>query len=73
MFDESDSSEDQGIVMVAHCISPKNDFDHRKAKVKLSSGFVIGEGLIVTCAHTFEEVGSSSIAPDKSTETGIIR
>lgn len=59
MFDESDSSEGQGIVMVAHCISPKNNFDHRKAKVKLSSGFVIGEGLIVTCAHTFEEARRS--------------
>ena len=51
----------QGIVMVAHCTSSKDDFNRQKAKVKLSSGFAIGDGLVVTCAHTFEEVNSSVI------------
>ena len=51
----------QGIVMVAHCMGPKDDLDPQRSKVKLSSGFVIGDGLIVTCAHTFEEVRSSVI------------
>ena len=68
-FDRASSTKtDQGIVMVAHCISPKDDFDPQKSKVKLSSGFVIGDGLIVTCAHTFEEVSSSAIRPDKPVE-----
>jgi len=61
-FDKTGSSgTHRGVVMVAHCISPKDDFSPRKSKVKLSSGFVIGDGLIVTCAHTFEEVSSSVI------------
>ena len=51
--------------MVAHCMDPKDDFGPQKSKVKLSSGFVIGNGLIVTCAHTFEEVSSSTILSDK--------
>jgi hypothetical protein len=61
-FDKPDSDEDHhGIVMVAHCMSPGDDLNPQKAKVKLSSGFVIGSGLIVTCAHAFEEVSSSMI------------
>lgn len=52
------SKSHQGIVMVAHCISAKDNFNRQKAKVTLSSGFVIGNGLVVTCAHTFEEVSS---------------
>lgn len=61
-FDKTGSSKShQGIVMVAHCMSPKDDFSPQKSKVKLSSGFVIGDGLIVTCAHAFEEVSSSTI------------
>jgi hypothetical protein len=61
-FDKSGSSEGhQGVVLVAHCMSSKGDSDSQKAKVKLSSGFVIGSGLVVTCAHTFEEVSSSPI------------
>lgn len=64
-FHESGSSKrHQGIVMVAHCISSKDDVNPQKSKVKLSSGFVIGDGLIVTCAHTFEEVSSSSDKPE---------
>ena len=50
------SKTHHGIVMVGHCMSPKDDLSLQKPKVKLSSGFVIAEGLIVTCAHTFEEV-----------------
>jgi len=61
-FDKTGSSRNhQGIVMVAHCISLKDDFSPQKSKVNLSSGFVVGDGLIVTCAHTFEEVSSSVI------------
>lgn len=61
-FDKMVSNEThQGIVMVAHCMSPKDDSSPQKSKVKLSSGFVIGDGLIVTCAHTFEEVSFSVI------------
>jgi hypothetical protein len=62
VFGKTGSGEaHQGIVMVAHCMGPKGDLDPRRSKVKLSSGFVIGDGLIVTCAHTFEEVSSSVI------------
>ena len=65
-FDKTGSSEThQGIVMVAHCMSPKDDSNSQESKIKLSSGFVIGDGLIVSCAHTFEEVGSSMIPSDK--------
>lgn len=65
-FDKTGSGKPhQGIVMVAHCVSPKDDFSPQKSKVKVSSGFVIGDGLIVTCAHTFEEVSSSVTQPDK--------
>jgi len=61
-FDNAGSSKtNQGIVLVAHCMTPKDDSSPQKSKVKLSSGFVIGGGLIVTCAHTFEEVSSSVI------------
>lgn len=60
-FDKSDSSKGhQGIVMVAHCMSLNDDFNRQKAIVKLSSGFVIGDGLVVTCAHTFEQVSPSA-------------
>lgn len=58
-FDKAGSSKaHQGIVMVAHCMSPKGDLNSQKSRVKLSSGFVVGDGLIVTCAHTLEEVRS---------------
>lgn len=61
-FDKSGPSKGhQGIVMVAHCMSSKDNFNRQKAKVKLSSGFVIGDGLVATCAHTFEEVSSSEV------------
>jgi hypothetical protein len=61
-FDKSGPSKGhQGIVMVAHCMSSNDDFNRQSAKVRLSSGFVIGDGLIVTCAHTFEEVSPSVI------------
>ena len=60
----------RGVVMVAHCMSSKGGFDRQKARVKLSSGFVIGDGLVVTCAHTFEEVSSSVTLSDKPEETG---
>lgn len=59
MFDKASSRKaHQGIVMVAHCMSPKDDLNSQKSRIKLSSGFVIGDGLIATCAHTFEEVSS---------------
>lgn len=65
-FDKTSSNKNhQGIVMVAHCVSPKDDFSPQKSKVKLSSGFVIGDGLIVTCAHVFEEVSSSVVWSDR--------
>lgn len=58
-FDKAGSNKaHQGIVMVAHCMSPKGDLDSQKSRVRLSSGFVIGDGLIVTCAHTLEAVRS---------------
>jgi len=61
-FDKAGSNKTHhGIVIVAHCMSPKDDFGSQKSEVKLSSGFVIGDGLIVTCAHTFEEASSSVI------------
>lgn len=61
-FVKSGSSRgNQGVVMVAHCMSSRDHLDLQKARVKLSSGFVIGDGLVVTCAHTFEEVSSSTI------------
>lgn len=67
-FDRADSGKtDNGIVMVAHCMSPKDDFNPQKSKVKLSSGFAIGDGLIVTCAHAFEEVSPPAIRSDKLT------
>jgi len=73
-FDRAGSGKtDRGIVMVAHCMSSKDDFDPQKSKVKLSSGFVIGNGLIVTCAHTFEEVSSSVIRSDKPVRTRTTR
>lgn len=65
-FDKLGPSRDhQGVVMVAHCVCPKDDLSRQRGKVKLSSGFVVGDGLIVTCAHTFEEVGFSVIYSDK--------
>ena len=61
-FDKPDSSKGrQGVVMVAHCMSLNDDLNRQKAIVKISSGFVIGDGLVVTCAHTFEEVSPSAI------------
>ena len=61
-FDKTGSNEThQGIVIVAHCMGPKDGSSPQKSKVKLSSGFVIGDGLVVTCAHTFEEVSCSVI------------
>ena len=51
--------------MVAHCMSPEDDLNSQKSRIKLSSGFVIGDGLIVTCAHTFEEVSSYVVQSDK--------
>lgn len=67
-FDKEFSEPHRGIVMVAHCISQKDDINLQNAKVKLSSGFVIGDGLVVTCAHTFEEVGSFLIQSDEPHE-----
>lgn len=62
VFDKTGSNKThQGIVMVAHCMSPKDDLSLQKSKVKLSSGFVIGDGLIVTCAHTLEDVSCSMV------------
>ena len=70
-FDKTDSSKThQGIVMVAHCVSPEDDFSPQKSKVKLSSGFVIGDGLVVTCAHAFEEASSPVIQSDKPDRNG---
>ena len=61
-FDKAGSSKThQGIVMVAHCMSPNDDSSPQKSNVKLSSGFVIGDGLVVTCAHTFEEVSARDL------------
>lgn len=61
-FDKTGSNKShQGLVMVAHCMGPKDNSSSQKPNVKLSSGFVIGDGLIATCAHTFEEVSSSVI------------
>ena len=73
-FDKAGSGKThQGIVMVAHCMSPKDDFGPQKSKVKLSSGFVIGDGLVVTCAHTFEEVSAVWSSPINLTKMVIIR
>lgn len=70
-FDKPGSSDDHhGIVMVAHCIGSRKDSHPRNAKIKLSSGFVIGSGLIVTCAHTFEEVSPSYFSLVNLTGTG---
>jgi hypothetical protein len=60
---ESAVNEDQGIVLVAHVVKDKVSDEH---KITLSSGFAVqlpGEGdgsVIVTCAHTLEEVSAPS-------------
>ncbi|KAF5337395.1 hypothetical protein D9611_003254 [Ephemerocybe angulata] len=60
-FEDTVSSKE--IVTVAHCV--KNGEDHR---IGLSSGFAVnapalrkGEKLIVTCAHTLEQIRASSL------------
>ena len=56
-FDAS-QSEDRGVHLIAHCVQEGN-----RHKVTLSSGFALNapgdhtnESIIVTCAHTLEEV-----------------
>lgn len=59
---ESTSANNTDVLLVAHCVQ-----DGDEHKVTVASGFALeapsqreGESLILTCAHTFEEVQASS-------------